>query len=411
MTDVIIVGAGHAGLAASACLQTHGIEHCVLERGQIGESWRNQRWDSFCMNTPNWTLNLPDKPYAGDDPDGFMTKDGFIDYLVGYADAQRLPVRANITVTHARYSEAQWHLQTSKEPIQSRVLLVATSTYQHPNIPESGNLASSIVTISAADYRHPDTLPPGRVMVIGSAQSGMQIVDDLLDAGREVLLSTGKAGRVPRRYRGRDLNYWYDKLGLMDRRAGDLDDPRRRWSGQPQISGWDGGHTVSLQKFHRKGVRLLGRYTYCDETVFHFGQDLRENIAAADRHSAEFCRSIDHYIEAGDLTFPSDAGDDPMHDPIDDLTTIPEPDRIDVTNEGISAVIWATGFRFDYSWVKANAFDKFGYPKTDRGEASAPGLFFLGMNYLHTRKSGIVYGITGDANHVAARIRSYLKAD
>ncbi|MEC7301120.1 MAG: hypothetical protein VXV97_00935, partial [Pseudomonadota bacterium] len=139
-------------------------------------------------------------------------------------------------------------------------------------------------------------------MVIGSAQSGMQIVDDLLNAGREVLLSTGKAGRVPRRYRGRDLNYWYDKLGLMDRRANDLDDPRRRWSGQPQISGWDGGHTVSLQKFHRKGVRLLGRYTYCDEPVFHFGQDLRENIAVADRHSAEFCRSIDHYIEAGDLT-------------------------------------------------------------------------------------------------------------
>ena len=214
------------------------------------------------MNTPNWTLNLPDKPYAGDDPDGFMTKDGFIDYLVGYADAQRLPVRANITVMHAPEDGGAMLPQTSAGPIQSRVLLVATSTYQHPNIPRAATSTSSIVTIIRPTTVRPDTLPPGRVMVTGSAQSGMQIVDDLSDAGREVLLSLERPVAFPRRYRGRDLNYWYDKLGLMDRRAGDLDDPRRRWSGQPQISGWDGGHTVSLQKFHRKGSPASGTPTH-----------------------------------------------------------------------------------------------------------------------------------------------------
>ena len=412
MNDITIVGAGHAGLAASVCLQKFNIEHCVLERGQVGESWRSQRWNNFYMNTPNWTLNLPGKPYGGNDPDGFMAKSDFVKYLADYAHDQHIPIKENIEVTHAKFLDKHWHLRTNDGPSRTRALLVATSTYQHPHIPACSNLASTaILSLNAANYRTPDALPPGKILVVGSAQSGMQIVDDLLYAGRDVILSTGKTGRVPRRYRDRDLNYWYDKIGLMDRRAGDLQDPRQRWSGQPQISGWNGGHTVSLQKFHRNGVRLLGRYAGFDEGIMHFRQDLRENMDAADRHSKNFCRTIDNYIKAENLEFPPDTGDDPIHDPIKDLNVIPEPSQISPTDEGISTIIWATGFRFDYSWIEANAFDKYGYPNTIRGEASIPGLYFLGMNYLHTRKSGIVYGITDDAKYVAARIRDYLKTD
>lgn len=409
MSDVIIIGAGHAGLAASVCLQKYNIDHCVLERGQVGESWRSQRWDNFCMNTPNWTLNLPGKPYEGNDPDGFMAKSGFVDYLTNYAYDQHIPIKSNVEVTHANFLDSHWHLRTSDGPSRTRAILVATSTYQHPHIPACSNLASAATfSLNTANYRKPDALPPGKILVVGSAQSGMQIVDDLLNAGRDVILSTGKTGRVPRRYRDRDLNYWYDKIGLMDRRASDLQDPRQRWSGQPQISGWNGGHTVSLQKFHRNGVRLLGRYAGCDGTVIHFSEDLRENMAFADGHSKKFCRNIDDYIDAENLDFPQDTGDDSIHAPIEDLTLIPEPNRISLKEEGISTIIWATGFRFDYSWIEANAFDKFGYPDTIRGEASIPGLYFLGMNYLHTRKSGIVYGITNDAKHVATKIRNYL---
>ena len=362
------------------------------------------------MNTPNWTLNLPAKPYEGSDPDGFMAKLDFIKYLTNYAKDQNIPIKPNVEVTHAKFSERHWHLRTSGGTTRARALIVATSTYQYPHIPACSHFASTaLFSVNAANYRKPDALPPGKILVVGSAQSGVQIVDDLLNAGRDVILSTGTAGRVPRRYRGRDLNYWYDKTGLMDRKASDLQDPRQRWSGQPQISGWNGGHTISLQKFYRNGVRLLGRFAGYDGHIMYFKQDLRQNMAAADRHSKTFCRNIDDYIASKNLKFPADTGDDPIHNPIKDLSVISEPSRIIPTDEGISTIIWTTGFRFDYSWIEANSFDKFGYPNTNRGEASVPGLYFLGMNYLHTRKSGIVYGITDDAKHVAARICDYLK--
>lgn len=409
MPDVIIVGAGQAGLAASVCLSRRGIDHTVLEKHEVGASWRRQRWDSFCMNTPNWTLNLPDRDYDGGDPDGFLERDGFVDLLTRYAADFGVPVRSGIEARHAVPSEGGWRLETSAGAMNARALLVATSTHQTANIPASAAaLDPEIHALSAADYRNTDQLPDGKILVVGSAQSGMQVVEDLQTAGRDIFLSTGRVSRIPRRYRGRDIIGWYEPLGLMDRKASDLDDPRQVFGGQPQYTGWRGGHTVSLQKFHRDGVRLLGRVQDIDGQTLQLATDLHENIAFADQSSERLCRNIDAYIARNGLPIPPDTGDDPAHDPLDNLAAVPQPDVLNLKEAGITTVIWATGFGFDFSWIDAGIFDGYGYPVTQRGETAAAGLYFLGLNYLHTRRSGVVYGIGPDAEHIAARIGAFL---
>jgi putative flavoprotein involved in K+ transport len=409
MPDIIIIGAGQAGLAASVCLSRLEIDHVVLEKHEIGASWRRQRWDNFCLNTPNWTLNLPGRDYAGGNPHGFMDRDDFVDLLEGYAEDFEVPARQGVDVRRAAAIQSGWQLETSSGPMRARAIIVATSTHQTPKFPPAAkHLDKSILSISAADYRAPNQLPDGKILVVGAAQSGMQIVEDLLEGDREVILSTGSVGRIRRRYRGCDAIYWYDQLGLMDRRASELDDPRQIFGGQPQYTGRHGGHTISLQKFHREGVRLLGRVEDVNGGTLRLAADLRQNIAAADRSSAQFCHNVDAFIERHGLSCPADDGDDPAHDPFDDLNAVSEPQALSLNKEGITTVIWATGFDFDFSWIDAEVFDSFGYPVTRRGETAAPGLYFLGLNFLHTRRSGIIYGVGADADYLAQRLRSYL---
>ncbi|NKB58615.1 MAG: SidA/IucD/PvdA family monooxygenase [Alphaproteobacteria bacterium] len=408
MPDVVIVGAGQAGLAASACLARQGIDHVVLEKSGIGASWRNQRWDSFCLVTPNWTVRLPGQIYDGPEPDGFMSGGAFVEFLERYAARHTVPLQQPVEATRASPTDGGWRLETSTGPIDARAVIIATSNYQRPFIPPIADaLGPGIISLSAADYRSAAQLPPGRALVVGSAQSGGQIVEDLLIDGREVLLSVSRAGRAPRRYRGRDAIEWQDLIGFLDRPAAALDDPRKRFGGEPHMTGRDGGHTVSLQNFHAQGVRLLGRVAGVDNTALHLVSDLHENMRAADRFSAEFCNDVDSYIAQHDLVAPPDEGET-EHAPIASLDRYAEPQRLDLAAEGVSAVVWATGFRFNYSWIDADVFDTFGYSVTRRGETAAPGLYFLGLNYLHSRKSGIIYGVGDDAEHVAERIRDFL---
>jgi putative flavoprotein involved in K+ transport len=410
MTDVIVIGAGQAGLAASVCLSRLGIDHVVLEKHEVGASWRRQRWDSFCLNTPNWTLNLPGRNYAGDEPDGFMDRDDFVALLEKYAEDFKVPIRPGIEVRRATSTGNGWRLETSSGTLHARAIIVATSTHQTPHIPPAARrLDPSVLSLSAADYRAPKQLPKGKVLVVGAAQSGMQIVEDLQQARREIMFSTSSVDRIPRRYRGHDVIHWYDRMGMMDKRASDLDDPRQIFGGQPQYTGWNGGHTISLQKFHRDGVQLLGRVKDIDGTSLGLATDLRQNIAAADRSSAQFCSNVDAFIERQGLSCPAHDGDDPAHDPLDDLDAVPQPETLNLAKEGITAVIWATGFSCDFSWVESDVFDGLGYPVTRRGETEAPGLYFLGLNFLHTRRSGIVYGVGADAEHVAQRLRAFLR--
>lgn len=406
MPDVAIVGAGQAGLAASACLSQSGVDHIVLEKHEIGASWRRQRWDSFCLVTPNWTVRLPGQAYEGPDPDGFMTGSEFVAFLERYARKNQVPLQQETEVREAVPTRDGWSLSTSKGTINARALIIATSTYQTPRLPECAHDADpAVLSLSAADYRAPDKLPAGRILVVGSAQSGGQIVEDLLRAGREVLLSVSRAGRVPRRYRGRDAIEWQDLLGFLDRHPTALDDPRMRFGGEPHMTGRDGGHTVSLQNFQAQGVRLLGRIQSVQGSVLHLAPDLATNMQNADRFSAKFMADVDAYIRRSGLDAPP-AVPEPEHAPLQ--ARVPGPDQIDLHAEGISAIIWATGFKFDYSWVKADVFDGFGYPVTARGETAARGLYFLGLNFLHSRKSGIIYGVGEDAAYAAGRIRTML---
>ena len=408
MPDVVIIGGGQAGLSASVCLAQQDIDHVVLEKDDVGASWRHQRWDSFCLVTPNWTVRLPGQHYNGPDPNGFMSGQAYIDSLVRYAKDFKIPLRRPVEVTRASPTSAGWELETIAGPVNGRALIIATSNYQTPTLPPfASGLSSNILSMSAAEYRSAGQLPPGRVLVVGSAQSGSQIVEDLQIARRDVILSVSRAGRVPRRYRGRDAIDWMNQIGFLDRPATVLDDPRKRFGGEPHMTGRNGGHTISLQNFHAQGVRLVGRVDGVEGTVLHLKSDLRENIHAADQFSATFCSDVDAFIEQTGLNAPLDE-DEPSHAPVASLDRYEEPTRLDLADEDVSTVIWATGFSFDYSWINADVFDPFGYPITMRGETEVPGLYFLGLNYLHNRKSGIIYGVGEDAKHVAVRIRRFL---
>lgn len=410
MPDVVIVGAGQAGLAASACLSQYDINHIVMEKYEIGASWRRQRWDSFCLVTPNWTVRLPGQVYDGPDPDGFMAGSKFVTFLESYAARRALPIQLRTEVQLATPKNDGWVLETSSGSVHTRALIVATSTYQTPLIPNfAHSIDSRILSLSAADYRSPGQLPPGKVLVVGSAQSGVQISEDLLASGREVFLSVSRAGRVPRRYRGRDVIEWQDLMGSLDRPVSALENSRERFGGEPHMTGREGGHTVSLQHLHARGVRLLGRVRATDESILILQSDLRKNLAGADQFAAEFSKDVDTYIAASNLIAPRDTPE-PEHNPVMSLSRFDEPGRLDLVAEEVSAIVWATGFRFDFSWIVADVFDEYGYPSTLRGKTTVPGLFFLGLNYLHSRKSGIIYGVGEDAAHVTKQVLSFLNS-
>ncbi|MDE0944852.1 MAG: NAD(P)-binding domain-containing protein [Alphaproteobacteria bacterium] len=411
--DVVVIGGGQAGLSASACLAQKGIEHVVLEKSEIGASWRHRRWDSFCLVTPNWTVRLPGQDYDGTDPDGFMSGGSFVEFLERYAEDFNMPLRCPVEATGAVPIDGGWLLATTDGPIKCRAIIVATSNYQRPYLPPcAANVKPGILSLNAPDYRAPAQLPPGRILVVGSAQSGGQIVEDLLIGGRDVVLSVSRAGRVPRRYRGRDAIDWQNRLGLLDRAATALDDPRKRFGGEPLMTGRDGGHTLSLQDFHRRGVRLVGRVEGIEGAALSLKSDLRDNIQRADQFAANFCRDVDDHIAQNigqyGLTAPLDEGE-ASHAAVTAMTDYEEPRHLDLADEGVSAVIWATGFRFDFNWIKADVFDDYGYPVTARGETTEPGLFFLGLNYLHSRKSGIIYGVGDDARYVCERVQRGLE--
>ncbi len=261
--DVIIVGAGQAGLATSYYLCQQGIEHLVLERGRIGESWRTKRWDSFALVTPNWTVQLPGAAYDGADPDGFMSGAAFVDHLGHWAGAFSAPVHEGVAVTRVSPGDARrFRIDTSEGGLEADAVVVATSTYQTPRVPALANdLPKTITQLNAEHYRSPGVLPDGSVLVVGSGQTGCQIAEELNEAGRDTYLCVGKAGRLPRRYRGRDCLYWQDGMGTLDRTTDMLDTPAQRFRGDPHLSGKAGGRTLSLHDFRGNGITPLGSLT------------------------------------------------------------------------------------------------------------------------------------------------------
>ena len=411
-SEVIVIGAGQAGLSTSYCLSGRGIDHAVLERGVLGDSWSERRWDSFTLVTPNWTVRLPGAEYRGPHPDGFMGRDEFAAYLARWAGSFGCPVRTGVGATGlGRGRDGRLRVDTTDGPFEAPTVVVATGSMQAPRRPGlAASVSPRVRQLDAETYRSPESLAPGAVLVVGSGQTGGQIADDLRLSGRRVLLSVGGAGRVPRRYRGRDCVAWLAELGFFDRTPDMLESPAQRFRAEVQASGRDGGRTISPHRFRRDGVELLGKLTAADGEEMRFADDLRHNIENADAFSRWFREVVDALVEKKGIDAPPPSAEELEGEPPDGDWSVRHRPSIDLQEENVTTVIWATGFSFDFSWIDFPVFDDVGYPVTARGATNVPGLYFMGLNWMVKRKSGLLYGVGEDARHVAAHISEYLGA-
>jgi putative flavoprotein involved in K+ transport len=409
----VVIGAGHAGLAVSWHLAAQGIDHVVLEAGRIGESWRTGRWDSFAINTPNWSLQLPGDATVPEPADGFLSRDAWVAVLEAYVRRHDLPVRSGARVSRLGGSADGpgfvLVIDGDPVPLSTRSVVVAAGFQRVGRIPAiADGLPSTVLSIHASDYRRPDALPAGAALIVGSGQSGAQIAEDLHAAGREVLLSASAVPRCPRRYRGRDIIEWLVVSGAMDLTPDRLPDPRMRDAKQPMVSGVGRhGHSVSLQWLAAQGVRLLGRLVAVDGDRIRFAPDLADSIRFGDRASAEIRQSIDRTIEARGLSAPDaepDAADEPAADP----DGFRAPESLDLAAAGISCVIWATGFGADLSWVDLPIAGPDGMPANVGGRASVPGLWYTGIPWMRSRKSGVILGAADDAPAVVDELVTWL---
>jgi putative flavoprotein involved in K+ transport len=409
--DTIIVGGGQAGLAVSYYLTRQGREHVVLEQShRAGNAWRNHRWDSFSLNTPNWQTRLPGAEYHGGDPDGFMSREEIVAYLERYEQCFDLPVRHCVRVASVEQNSrcCSYLVTTSRgTSAQAQNVVIATGLYQHPKIPSfAGDLAPDIKQLHSDTYHNPQKLLPGAVLVVGSAQSGCQIAEELYQGGRKVYLAVGRAGRVARRYRGKDTNWWSEKIGFYNRTVEELPSPRAKFFGKPHISGNGGGHTLNLHQFARDGVILLGHLQGVDNGRIRLAPDLQENLAKADKFEADFVKAIDDYIVKTKMNVPEERL--PVLTDGFDAEVITE---LNLKSAGISNVIWATSYDFDFSFVKLPVVDGDGYPIQHRGVTNYPGLYFVGLPWLHDAKSGLIYGVGEDAAYIATKMASDERPD
>ncbi len=400
--DVVVVGAGQAGLAISCLLTEALVPHVVLERGRVGESWRSQRWDTFALNTPNWCNRLPGMSLAPDDPDGFVARDDVVTFLERYADSFDAPVRDQTTVTCLRRQpDDTLVVETTDNTFRARNVVVCSGALSEAAVPEvAADVPPGVASLSAATYRTPVDLPDGGVLVVGSGQSGCQVAEDLLAAGRDVWLSVSQVGRVPRRYRGRDIFAWLVDLGFFDMAVEQLEDPAMQYAAQPQVSGTDGGHTVSLQSLAREGATLLGRVEGFDGTVMRLRPSVREAAAAGDDLAARVRDMVDGLVERTGIDAP-DAEPDPNEPAMPDLGGSGDLRELDLAVAGITSVVWCTGFTGDFSWVEDDLLDERGLPHHDDGVAPIPGLYYVGFPWLSSRKSGILLGVGDDAQRIA----------
>lgn len=401
--SVVVVGGGQAGLSTSYYLKKAGIDHVVLEKRQIGHSWRNERWDTFCLVTPNWQCRLPDFPYSGPDPKGYMLRDDIVAYLEAFAKKTQPPVIEGVAVGRvSRHHTGSLEVVTSMGTCLADHVVVATGGYDIPIVPEyAHSLPASIVQVHSVAYRNPHQLPEGEVLVVGSGQSGVQIMEDLHLAGRKVHLAVGSAPRSPRMYRGRESTEWLHELGFykltVDRHP--LGDEARHKTNH-YMTGRDGGHEIDLRKFALEGVRLYGSLRNIQGTRASFAPDLTENLDDADEVYCNIRRDIDNYIAKAGIDAPLEAPFEKAWAPRADPTSL------DLAEAGITSVVWAIGFRADYRWIDLPVFDGRGHPRFRRGVSDVPGLYFVGLPWLNTWGSGRFLGVADDARYLVDVIAS-----
>jgi putative flavoprotein involved in K+ transport len=398
--ETVVVGAGQAGLATSYHLTQRGRDHVVLERGLVGETWRSKRWDGFVLNTPNWAQQLPGFHYTGSDPDGFAPLPGVIAYLEEYARAIPAPVRERVEVTRVRRTDRGFAIETSAGELDADNVVIAAGAYQSPTSTSlTRAVPATTFQLHTSEYRRSEQLPSGAVLVVGSGQSGCQISEELLGAGRPVYLSVGRCPWLPRRYRGRELVHWLLETGLADETPESLPSPAARLICNPPVSGNEGGHDCNPRSLADRGANLVGRVEGIEDGVVRLGHGVEESLANGDAFVANFKRRVDEYVSATGLDVPEPEGAE-TRAPVQALT------ELDLHEAGIGTILWANGFRPDHSWIEGVDTDEQGWPVHDRGVSPVPGLFFVGLHWLHKRKSSLFLGVGEDAAHVADRLNA-----
>ena len=403
---VVIVGGGQAGLSLSYYLKQRGIDHLVIEKHEPVHAWRDQRWDSFCLVTPNWQCRLPDWEYRGPDPHGFMKKDEIVDYLDGFVKHVEAPLLDHCTVRRVTPSSGGFAISTSRGEFTADQVVVCSGGYHVPVIPRlAERLPRDIVQLHSEQYRNPRSLPDGAVLVVGNGQSGSQIAEDLHLAGRRVVLATGDAPRCARFYRGKDVVDWLAEMNYYEMpvdahplREGVRDNTNH------YVTGRDGGRDIDLRRFAAEGMELYGLLTALDGDVMQFAPDLAANLAHADKIYNGINASIDKYIAQQGIDAPPPSTYSPVWE-------VPhERERLNLREAGIASVIWCIGFQPDFSWLEAPVFNGRGHPGHVRGITACVGLYFLGLPWLHTWGSGRFSGVARDAAYIADAISQRLEA-
>lgn len=396
--DTLIIGGGQAGLAMSAQLSARGCQHLVLERHNIAERWRNERWDSLVANGPAWHDRFPILDFPDLEPHVFAPKDRIVRYFEQVAEQIKAPIRCGVEVTLVEPGPQGYRAQTSDGVIEARNIVVATGPFQKPLIPEAVPEAAGLMQVHSSGYKNPAQLPEGAVLVVGAGASGSQIADELLRAGRKVYLSVGPHDRPPIRYRGRDFCWWLGVLGHWDAKT--------RRPGMEHVtiavSGAHGGRTVDFREFAARGMTLLGRMGACKDGVMQVAPDLETNIAAGDRHYLATLQEADAYAAAHGLDLPQEP-EAHLIAPMPTSMTNPVL-QLDLAAAGIKSIVWATGFVSDYSWLKVDSFDAKGRPAHQRGVTAQKGLYFLGLPWLASRASPFIWGVWRDADYLAEQI-------
>ncbi|MFT4082775.1 MAG: NAD(P)/FAD-dependent oxidoreductase [Nocardioides sp.] len=405
--EVLVVGAGQAGVAMSEHLGTAGVPHLVLERDRIAERWRTGRWDSLVANGPAWHDRFPNMEFGEVDPDGFAAKDQVADYFADYAQKISAPIRCGVAVTSVRRNSGRpgFTIETSEGTVEARFVVAATGPFQIPVIPPIVPDSAGLTQIHSSSYRNSAQLPEGGVLVVGAGSSGVQIADELRASGRDVYLSVGPHDRPPRSYRGRDFCWWLGVLGLWDLET----PPAGAEHVTIAVSGAHGGRTVDFRELAAAGITLVGRTAGHRDGVLTFETDLAANIAAGDASYLALLREADEYVDRNGLDLPAEPeahllGPDPacVTDPLVEL---------DLAAAGVTSIVWATGFTTDYGWLQVDAFDEHGRPAHRRGVSTEPGVYFVGLPWLSRRGSSFIWGVWHDAKHIADHIvtqRGYL---
>jgi putative flavoprotein involved in K+ transport len=406
-TTTVVIGAGHAGLAMSRCLTERGVDHVVLERGEVANSWRTERWDSLRLLTPNWQSRLPGFSYQGDDPDGFRTMPEVIEFIEGYARAISAPVRTGTRVSAVRRTDAGYLVRTGQGDWHARTLVLASGACNIPSVPKVAEAVPPAVRmVTPMTYRNLDQLEAGGVLVVGASASGIQLADEIQRSGRPVTLAVGEHIRAPRTYRGKDIQWWMDAAGVLDQRYDEVDDiARARKVPSLQLVGSPARRTLDLNALTDIGVRLVGRLVGINDGTLQFSGSLANQCALSDLKMGRLLDTFDRWATDNGL---DDRVEAPHRFPPTRVEASP-PLTLNLARSGIRTILWATGYRPDYSWLEVPVLDRKGRIVHDGGVVASPGMYLMGIQFLRRRKSALIDGAADDARDLSDHLVSYLR--